>query len=314
MPATIRAKKPTILIASLLLATGLTATGPVAAMPASAAQPAACMPFAETVCATTVPSHDLSDGIGVDREPFLLDLSQGIDVDAIEWSDGWRSWDNWFGNTAHYPTRDGVSLTIPDLGEWEGGTVSAVITVTDRNAGVIGTNPETGAVNILTLTAHNTDELGLDRPDPALRSGLGLQVTLLVDGMQPDDSFRALTGFTDLDGDLVDREWSTAGEGWEMVDGVQGVWLPDNAHLTEYGENGWAGTLDENVNGSSDTAHARRHYFAALTAASFRVRYSAPTGDVNFISTFSPDDTYNIKAYPLEYALNGGTGTTPNES
>ena len=67
------------------------------------------------------------------------------------------------------------------------------------------------------------------------------------------------------------------------------------------------------MNGSSDTAHARRHYFAALTAASFRVRYSAPTGDVNFISTFSPDDTYNIKAYPLEYALNGGSGVIPNE-
>ena len=34
---------------------------------------------------------------------------------------------------------------------------------------------------------------------------------------------------------------------------------------------------------------------------------------MNFISTFSPDDTYNIKAYPLEYALNGGSGTVPNE-
>lgn len=30
-------------------------------------------------------------------------------------------------------------------------------------------------------------------------------------------------------------------------------------------------------------------------------------------STFSPDDTYIIKAYPLEYALNGGSGTTPNQ-
>lgn len=310
MPSTITTGKPAI-VAATLLAACLTAAG--TPMPALAAQPVPCEPFTETVCDTTVPSYDLSDGIGVDREPFLLDLSHGVDVDAIEWSDGWRTWDDWFDNTAHYPTRDGVSLTIPDLGEWEGGTVSARITVTDRNAGVIGTNPETGAVNILTLTAHNTDEFGLDRPDPALRSGLGLQVTLLVDGMQPDDSFRALTGFTDLDGDLVDREWSTAGEGWEMLDGVQGVWLPDNAHLTRYGDNGWAGTVDENVNGSSDAAHARRHYFAALTRGSFRVRYSAPTGDVNFISTFSPDDTYNIKAYPLEYALNGGQGATPNQ-
>ena len=40
---------------------------------------------------------------------------------------------------------------------------------------------------------------------------------------------------------------------------------------------------------------------------------AAPTGDVNFISTFSPDDTFNIKAYPLEYALNGGSGVIPNE-
>lgn len=52
---------------------------------------------------------------------------------------------------------------------------------------------------------------------------------------------------------------------------------------------------------------------AALTRGSFQVRYSAPTGGVNFISTFSPDDTYNIKAYPLEYILNGGQGAIPNE-
>ena len=310
MPSIITTGKPAI-VAATLLAACLTAAG--TPMPALAAQPVPCEPFTETVCDTTVPSYDLSDGIGVDREPFLLDLSHGVDVDAIEWSDGWRTWDDWFDNTAHYPTRDGVSLTIPDLGEWEGGTVSARITVTDRNAGVIGTNPETGAVNVLTYTTGIADDEGLERPDPGLRRGLGLQVTLLVDGMPPDDSFRTLTGFTDLDGDLVDHEWSTAGEGWEMLDGVQGVWLPESAHLTRYGENGWAGTVDENVNGSTDTAHARRHYFAALTRGSFRVRYSAPAGDVDFISTFSPDDMYNIKAYPLEYKLNGGTGTTPNQ-
>lgn len=299
--------KTTVVACATLLALGLTAA------PAAHASETACTPYQPQSCDTSVPVHDLADGIGVDREPFQFDLSHGVDVDSIEWSDGWRTWDGFFSNTAHYPTRDGATFTIPRVGEWEGKTVSATITVTDRNAGVIGTNPTNGSVSILTYTSADADRHGIDRPRDGERQGLGLRIHLSTDGETPEDGFQTISGFVDLDGDVVNHDPAAPGEGWEMIDGVDGVWTGSDAHLTRFGDNGWAGDTDENVNDSTDTAHARRHYLAFLAGRTFTVRYSAPQGGVNFISTFSPDATYNIRAWPLEYDLNNGDGRTPND-
>lgn len=295
-------------VCAAMLALGVSS---MSAMPATADE-ASCTPYHDTMCDTSVPVYDLAEGIGVDHEPFLFDLSHGIDVDSIEWSDGWRVWQGFFSNTAHYPTRVGASFTIPDIGEWDGHTVSATITVTDWNAALIGTNPTDGSVNILTYTDFDAGQRNLETPRDGERQGLGLEVHLTVDGSTPDGRFRALSGFVDLDGDVVNHDWNVPGEGWELLSGIDAAYKSDDAHLTRFGDDGWAGDVDENVNDSTDDTHARRHYFAFLAESTFTVRYSAPSGPVNFISTFSPDDTYNIRAWPLTYDLNGGTGAIPN--
>ena len=217
------------------------------------------------------------------------------------------------------PERKGASLRVRDVGTWidqagEEHGIDMIVTVEDYL---------TPADFRIMHDSCSPEGVDLDHPSgfgptaglagrPAAdgrRAFIDFTVRLVRSDGGPTDGIMGVTGFRDIDGkpDAPDEP----NEAWELVSGFDGAWLRSDAHLTEYGENGWAGTVDEYQDPDMESEHALRHYLGAtFTGDEFRLRYSVMPGDSRG-SQLSPLN--GTVLYPLAYDLNGGAGTIPNE-
>ena len=216
------------------------------------------------------------------------------------------------------PERKGASLRVRDVGTWidlhgESHGIDMIVTVEDYLAPadfrIMYNSCSPDGVD-LAHPAGFGPTAGLAGQTPAGgRAFIDFTVRLVRSDGGPTDGIQGVTGFRDIDGkpDAPDEP----NEAWELVSGFDGAWLRSDAHLTEYGENGWAGVTDEYQDPDMESTHALQHYLGAtFTGDTFRLRYSVMPGDSRG-SQFSPLN--GTVLYPLAYDLNGGAGTIPNE-
>lgn len=119
--------------------------------------------------------------------------------------------------------------------------------------------------------------------------------------------FCGVTGFNDLDGgkDAYDNSIYLY-EGVELLDGFDGVYIPKDNDLTEYGTNGYAGNYivspDDDVDGETGMKH---RLSSTWTGSSFTFRYSAHS-DVQTI--FSTPVLEDKSTYPVTLECSDADG------
>ena len=206
-------------------------------------------------------------------------------------------------DTAYFPTKDGASLVLHHVGQWRDSSgaqrwLNARITVNGQNLGFLCYETDTHHFNV-----------GYGKWDkhPTTRPYMDATVDFLLDDGSTPQGLRGVTGFADLDGGT-----SGYNEGIELVSGFDGAYVRSDAHLTRFGTNGWAGTMDENANVSD--SHGMKHYVGAtFTGSSLRVRWSVSSGQARG-SGFQPVDS--TIAYRLTYDKNAqdATGSIPSDT
>lgn len=246
---------------------------------------------------TRVTADDISDLSGFAREPFTYG-------DGPCASDLYR------------PERKGASLRVHDVGTWidlhgESHGIDMIVTVEDYLAPadfrIMYNSCSPDGVDLAHPVGFGPTAGLAGRPAAdGRRAFIDFTIRLVRADGGPTDGIMGVTGFNDIDGNTA-----TPNEAWELVSGFDGAWLRSDAHLTEYGENGWAGVTDEYQDPDMESTHALQHYLGAtFTGDTFRLRYSVMPGDSRG-SQFSPLN--GTVLYPLAYDLNGGAGTIPNE-
>ena len=203
--------------------------------------------------------------------------------------------------TMYQPNKNGASLVLHHVGQWRdsSGTqrwLNAKITVNDQNLG-----------SLVYLESKHEFRASYGKWDkhPSSRPYMDVTVDFLLDDGSTPQGLRGVTGFTDLDGGT-----SGYNEGVELVSGFDGAYVRSDAHLAQFGTNGWAGTTDENKNNAD--AHGMKHYVGAtFTGSSFHVRWSVASGQARQ-SGFQPVDS--TIAYRLTYNKNAqdASGQVPS--
>ena len=130
-------------------------------------------------------------------------------------------------------------------------------------------------------------------------------------GQPLDTGMKGSTGFTDLDG--PDGSEDGRYEGMELLSGFNGAYVRSDAHLEQYGTNGWRGKTDANYD-DWGTVHAFQHYLGAtFIGNTLRVKHLNGKRTA-FQTAFSP---YNSTIpYRLHYDPNATdtTGHTPQNT
>lgn len=256
--------------------------------------------------AATIPVHDLTSEIAPgEYSGFRLSTKTNITPEQIEDVDGFDVTDRYAPQptatgTFWIPRGEGAMLTIRHLGRYtpRGGEAQWV------NVRLTVTRDTQGCFN---LTRYGTL---LWWASNGTTNRFGFTIDLLDDQGRPIDGIKGVTGFTDLDGP---KSASTPArpEGMELLAGFDAAYVRSDAHLTEYGTNGWAGAVDNNTNDNDMTnPHAMKHYLGAtFTGPHLEVRFTTNGG--SYGGNFFPVDV--ASEWPLTYELNGGTGIVPNE-
>ena len=268
---------------------GLTASKTVTAYAAG------CTPFDPTgvVCDASVPTHQLSQGDPADDYKGFTFTTNRYPLDKTVFDDNWtkitRAANPQNPETvtiAMVPKTIGATVKLPDAGTWtdqqgEEHQLDAMFTVTATNGGFVAgyTGPdgvEYGGLSGM-RSAHWGGDVSAAEPQPTddtKRTGIEVKVSFYYAGTDTPvpDTFKGLTGFGDLDG--IDGTPDSI-EGVELIDGFDGLWLPDDPHLTTFGDNGYGGSDECQDQTNLDRRHAQQHMFtAAFSGPSFTVRYS----------------------------------------
>lgn len=281
--------------------------------PANAAE-TGCVPFdpSGAVCAASVPAHSLSQGDPDDLYKGFTFVTNTYPLADAEFDDNWtylqRGGEASSINVSNImvPSKIGATVKLPNAGTWtdaqgEEHELDATLTVTDTNGGLIGgyTNDGDG-VQYLALSGLRGDhhdhidpigeKVSAAEPQPtddSKRTGIEVKVSFTYAGTDTPvpDSFKGLTGFGDLDG----TDGSPAGiEGVELIDGFDGLWLPDDDHLTAFDENGYGGSDECQEQLNLAARHAQQHMFtAAFSGPDFTVRYSQGASKSAYSAVFS---------------------------
>lgn len=253
---------------------------------------------------------DLADGVPTPAGALMLDTHDGFDASRVSDVSGFDVLDAWPGyvdETGTYwtPAKKGASLLVHHVGDWTdpAGVPHAMdmrVTVTDWH-GIVGLSAQY-------VPSQNRSEFGViagawSHPSPD-RSWIELRLDLTAADGASLTGFAGVTGFADLDGGTEGYN-----EGWELISGFDKAYTMPDAHLSRFGESGWAGSLDENAQAGDE--HGLRHYVgASFTSPNLTVRYGV-AADQSRGSTFMPLNT--VSTWPLIYDPNGGAGVTPNE-
>ena len=301
-------RKPIQVKRLLMVAAAMLCTLPMLVMGASPASAAA-----------TIPIYNLENQILPPEYAFvrLNTAHDGISRNDVTDVDGFRmEADKHTANTwNYYPTKTGASLIF-------------------RNAGEI-IDPATGQSRPLwakyTVHAYEQERLVLTSnnfafsgyfnfingvPQPNERDTSSDWTVTLIDsktGRPVDNSVKGSTGFTDLDGPGREDSKEHRIEGVELVSGFNGAYVRGDAHLEQYGVNGWQGKIDENRD-DWGTVHAFQHYLGAtFTGPTLRIRHK--NGALtSFNTAFSPFNS--TIPYRLYYDRNASdaVGNTPNNT
>ena len=289
-------------------------------IPALLAAAAAAFLLAATPAANasaTLPVHDQA----VEKAPaqysdFMLTTTRSLPKDAVTGLEDMTASDRYStmtasaGDTYYVPEGVGSALTIRGIGQWRDPAtglrhdLDARITVTEvsrtPNGDMSGAFVATSAGSFFWCSPRND----WSREN---RFAFSVDLTRSDTGKAPK-GLRGTTGFADLDGDAAHPD--TVREGIELLRGFDGAYVRHDAHLKEYGSNGWGGVRDVNGNDADGSVHAFQHYVGAtFTGAHLEVRYTTRT--TALMCQFLPVDA--VGAYPLSYDLNEGDGTIPNQ-
>lgn len=296
----------TLVVAAMLIGGGV-------AFSADAAE-TGCVPFdpSGAVCDASVPAHSLSQGDPDDLYKGFTFVTNTYPLADAEFDDNWTYLQR--GSEASsinisnimVPSKIGATVKLPNAGTWtdaqgEEHELDATLTVTDTNGGYVGgyTNDGDG-VQYLALSGLRGDHHDPNGPigekvsaaepqptDDSKRTGIEVKVSFTYAGTDTPvpDSFKGLTGFGDLDG----TDGSPAGiEGVELIDGFDGLWLPDDDHLTAFDENGYGGSDECPEQLNLAARHAQQHMFtAAFSGPDFTVRYSQGASKSSYAAVFS---------------------------
>lgn len=281
--------------------------------PANAAE-TGCVPFdpSGAVCAASVPAHSLSQGDPDDLYKGFTFVTNTYPLADAEFDDNWtylqRGGEASSINVSNImvPSKIGATVKLPNAGTWtdaqgEEHELDATLTVTDTNGGlIVGYTNDGDGVQYLALGGLRGDHHDLNDPigekvsaaepqptDDSKRTGIEVKVSFTYAGTDTPvpDSFKGLTGFGDLDG----KDGSPAGiEGVELIDGFDGLWLPDDDHLTAFDENGYGGSDECSEQLNLSARHAQQHMFtAAFSGPDFTVRYSQGASKSSYAAVFS---------------------------
>ena len=281
--------------------------------PANAAE-TGCVPFdpSGAVCAASVPAHSLSQGDPDDLYKGFTFVTNTYPLADAEFDDNWtylqRGGEASSNNVSNImvPSKIGATVKLPNAGTWtdaqgEEHELDATLTVTDTNGGlIVGYTNDGDGVQYLALGGLRGDHHDLNDPigekvsaaepqptDDSKRTGIEVKVSFTYAGTDTPvpDSFKGLTGFGDLDG----KDGSPAGiEGVELIDGFDGLWLPDDDHLTAFDENGYGGSDECGEQLNLSARHAQQHMFtAAFSGPDFTVRYSQGASKSSYSAVFS---------------------------
>lgn len=281
--------------------------------PANAAE-TGCVPFdpSGAVCAASVPAHSLSQGDPDDLYKGFTFVTNTYPLADAEFDDNWtylqRGGEASSINASNImvPSKIGATVKLPNAGTWtdaqgEEHELDATLTVTDTNGGlIVGYTNDGDGVQYLALGGLRGDHHDLNDPigekvsaaepqptDDSKRTGIEVKVSFTYAGTDTPvpDSFKGLTGFGDLDG----KDGSPAGiEGVELIDGFDGLWLPDDDHLTAFDENGYGGSDECREQLNLSARHAQQHMFtAAFSGPDFTVRYSQGASKSSYAAVFS---------------------------
>ena len=285
--------------------------------PANAAE-TGCVPFdpSGAVCDASVPAHSLSQGDPDDLYKGFTFVTNTYPLADAEFDDNWtylqRGGEASSVNISNImvPSKIGATVKLPNAGTWtdaqgEEHELDATLTVTDTNGGyVVGYTNDGDGVQYLALSGlrgdHHDDhhdhidpigeKVSAAEPQPtddSKRTGIEVKVSFTYAGTDTPvpDSFKGLTGFGDLDG----TDGSPAGiEGVELIDGFDGLWLPDDDHLTAFDENGYGGSDECQEQLNLAARHSQQHMFtAAFSGPDFTVRYSQGASKSSYAAVFS---------------------------
>lgn len=282
--------------------------GGIAAV-ATAAE-SACTPFDPTgvVCDTSVPTHQLSQGDPTDDYKGFIFTTEEYSFDEAVFDDGWV-------HTGPYgavldsmtPTRIGDTVKLPNVGVWtdsqgEKHQLDVTFTVKDTNGGTASNHGGKFGFSGLMSDGPEGKKVSDASPKPTdntKRTGIQVEAVFTYAGTDTrvPDTFKGITGFSDLDGggDAISNT-----EGVELVNGFDGIWLTDGNHLVNYGQDGYGGIYDMQDGNSVDERHFQQHLFAAtFTGPSFTMRYSNGA----FKSTFAMRFSTPIFAAQLVYKV-----------
>ena len=261
--------------------------------------------------------------VPADHRAFVLD-TENLPLSRASFDDGWTTTRDEAGGPIHWPVRQGATVTISDVGDWDGGRVDLRLSLVAYNGGNIGQlNHFDASGNVVsdgTLwintdwgdTAPQATRAGLGDVDTTKRVGCTWKATFVrPDGTPLPDTFKGVTGFNDLDGWDPIPSW--AFEGVRLGDGFDGAYLLKDAEIATYGVNGFAGwKRDSGSESDPDGAVQSRHRLSATwSGPSFTFSYelnNPPGRQAGSHMTFGAPVTL---LHPLVYDPNGGTGNVP---
>ena len=282
---------------------------------ATAAEPA-CIPFDPTgvVCDTNVPTHQLSQGDPADDYKGFIFTTEEYPFDEAVFDDGWVHTGQYSAvRDSMTPTRIGATVKLPNVGVWtdsqgEKHQLDVTFTVKDTNGGTASSHGgKFGFSGLMSDTAvgKKVSDASPKPTDNTKRTGIQVEAVFTYAGTDTrvPDTFKGITGFSDLDGggDAISNT-----EGVELVSGFDGIWLTDGNHLVNYGQDGYGGLRDMQDGNSVDERHFQQHLFAAtFTGPSFTMRYSNGAFKSTFAMRFgtpifSAQLVYKITAHAVD--------------
>lgn len=277
----------------------------------------ACIPFDPTgvVCDTSVPTHQLSQGDPADDYKGFTFITNTYPLANAVFDDNWTHLTRGGESSSirlinlMVPKKIGATVKLPNVGTWTDAQgakhqLDAMFAVTATNGGLVTgyTNDKDGVEYLALggLRGDHTDYDGSTHPigqkvsdaepqptDDSKRTGIEVKVSFYYAGTDTPvpDTFKGLTGFGDLDGVNGTPDGI---EGMELIDGFDGLWLPDNDHLVAFDENGYGGSDECQEQLNLAARHAQQHMFtAAFSGHSFTVRYSQGAWKSSYAAVFS---------------------------
>ncbi len=277
--------------------------------------------------AATIPVHDLKTQILPPEHAFVrLDTSRDVPASAVTDVQGFKvvhgTSPDILGDADsiyYYPQSKDASLMLRAAGEiidpatGQSRPLWARYTVHDSyRERLVWAPVGTGHFSFggyLTRTGPSNADI---HPNPR-DTWSDVTVTLIdsATGQPLSSTMRGSTGFTDLDGPDGPEEGRY--EGMELLAGFDGAYVRSDAHLEQYGTNGWRGKTDANYD-DFGTVHAFQHYLGAtFLGSTLRVKHLNGK-ETAFQTDFSPFNS--TIPYRLHYDRNASdaVGNTPNNT